>query len=216
MVLKEKVYQAIKERIINGEYKPGEPLNEKEITEELNVSRTPFREAINALDKENLVQIYANRGIFVREFTARDLADNFEIRFLLEPYVSRLVCRCIPKAVVQDLIDRGQAALNGSFQDMLSEDLGYHQTTLRYVDNRQLVDMMVSLYEQNKIQVAMYDHAESGRVSEARKHGAEESIREHLNILEHMLNGDEEGAYQSTQQHLLEAQRRAMTLPVRI
>ena len=45
----------------------GIPLNEKEIIQELQISRTPFREAINALNEENLVQIFPNRGIFVRE-----------------------------------------------------------------------------------------------------------------------------------------------------
>lgn len=69
MVLREKAYRIIKERIIKGEYRPGQPLNEKAIIEELSISRTPFREAIHALNEENLVQVYPNRGIFVREYS---------------------------------------------------------------------------------------------------------------------------------------------------
>ena len=85
VILREKAYRAIKDRIVSGQYRPGQPLNEKEIIQELQISRTPFREAINALNEENLVQIFPNRGIFVRELTLRDVSDGFEIRLLLEP-----------------------------------------------------------------------------------------------------------------------------------
>ena len=127
MVLREKVYQVIKDRIINGQYQPGQPLNEKEITEELQVSRTPFREAINALNEENLVQIFANRGIFVREITAKDLANSFEIRFLLEPYVTRIACLRMPDSVIRNLVERCQNCLATGYRDMLEEDEYYHQ-----------------------------------------------------------------------------------------
>ena len=49
VILREKAYRAIKDRIVSGQYRPGQPLNEKEIIQELQISRTPFREAINAL-----------------------------------------------------------------------------------------------------------------------------------------------------------------------
>ena len=213
MVLREKVYQALKERIISGEYRPGEPLNEKEIIEELKVSRTPFREAINALHQEKLVQIFANRGIFVREITARDLADGFEIRCLLEPYAAKLACRSFSAEAAQKLADRIRAVLGGSYEDMLKEDDRYHREILNRIRNRHLADIMGNLYAQNQMQIAMYDNAMGDTVSETRKAAVEESLREHLDILKCMIRGDEEGAAQATTAHLMGAQQRAMALP---
>ncbi len=211
MVLREKVYQVIKDRIINGQYQPGQPLNEKEITEELQVSRTPFREAINALNEENLVQIFANRGIFVREITAKDLANSFEIRFLLEPYVTRIACLRMPDSVIRNLVERCQNCLATGYRDMLEEDEYYHQTLLQYTDNCQLAKIMRGLYEQNRMQVAMFDAAEKGLVSDRRKEAAVASIQEHLGILTYIAKRDAEGAAQATEAHLIEAQKRVVT-----
>jgi|Cm1ome_4_1110797.scaffolds.fasta_scaffold05600_5 DNA-binding GntR family transcriptional regulator len=211
MVLREKVYQVIKERIVNGQYRPGQPLNEKEIIEELQVSRTPFREAINALNEENLVQIFANRGIFVREITAKDLANSFEIRFLLEPYVTRVACLHMPDAVIRNLVERCQNCLAAGYRDMLREDEYYHQTLLQYIDNRQLTKIMRNLYEQNRMQVAMFDAAEKGLISERRQKAAIASVQEHLGILTHIAKRDADGAAQATEAHLIEAQKRAVT-----
>ena len=213
MVLREKVYRVLRERIISGEYRPGEPLNEKEIIEELQVSRTPFREAINALNQEKLVQIFANRGIFVREITARDLADGFEIRFLLEPYASAQMCRSVPRAELQELMDSSREALNGSYRDMMREDERYHRMLLGHIANRHLADIMSGLYAQNQMQIAMYDNARQGMISDSRKAAVEESLREHLTILDCMVQGDEEGTAQATRTHLEGARRRAMALP---
>ena len=106
MVLREKAYRIIKERIIKGEYRPGQPLNEKAIIEELSISRTPFREAIHALNEENLVQVYPNRGIFVRELTLQDIMDGFDVRYLLEPYVLELAAVRMPGSMVEEMIRR--------------------------------------------------------------------------------------------------------------
>ena len=84
MVLRDKIYNTIKERITSGKYAPGQPLDEKQIIEELRTSRTPFREAINALSEEGLVEVYPYRGIFVRDLSVKDIADGFDIRLLLE------------------------------------------------------------------------------------------------------------------------------------
>lgn len=213
MVLREKVYQVIKQRILQGQYRPGEPLNEKRIIEELHVSRTPFREAINALNEENLVQIFANRGIFVREVTVKDLMDSFEIRYLLEPYVSRLACRYAPREVLRQMESNIKKALTGTYQEMMREDDAFHRTVVKYTDNRQLTKIMTSLYEQNQMQVAMYDQADVERVPDSRRQAVTDSLREHLEIINYMLNNNEEGAVDATQMHLLKAQKRATALP---
>ncbi|MEG2678136.1 MAG: GntR family transcriptional regulator, partial [Oscillospiraceae bacterium] len=65
--LKEKAYAKIKENIISLAYAPGEFLNETQLSEEIGVSRTPVREALNHLEKENLVRVIPKRGVMVSE-----------------------------------------------------------------------------------------------------------------------------------------------------
>ena len=108
MVLRDKIYKTIKERITNGTYAPGQPLDEKKIIEELQTSRTPFREAINALSEEGLVEVYPYRGIFVRDLSVKDIADGFDIRLLLEPRVLELACQRISPAKIDEMIARKQ------------------------------------------------------------------------------------------------------------
>ena len=212
MVLREKVYQVLRERIVNGEYRPGEPLNEKQIIEELQVSRTPFREAVNALSQENLVQIFANRGIFVRDITAKDLADSFEIRYLLEPHVSQLACQHMPDEVIEALISRSEASRGSSYQEMLQADDAFHQSLLEHCDNRQMKDILLRLHDQNKIQISMHDRICAGMVSAERIQEVQTSLCEHIQILEAMKRRDAQAVTETTQMHLVNARKRASRL----
>ena len=214
MVLREKVYQTIKEKILSGEYQCGQPLNEREITQELSVSRTPFREAINALNQENLVQIFDNRGIFVREITAQDISNNFEIRFLLEPFVMQQAALRIPESVIDCLTQEGNAAQQKKYSEMLEVDEHYHRTMLGYMENQFLVDIMENLYDQNRMQRALFDRNNNGIVPEERISAVRKSLQEHQTILDCMRQRDAEGTAEATREHLRRAEDRQRGMPV--
>ena len=74
----------IKRAIFKGKFLPGEKLKESDITEWLEVSRTPIREAFRLLEAERIVKIIPNRGIFVNLITAEELDNFFELRSLLD------------------------------------------------------------------------------------------------------------------------------------
>ncbi len=82
--LSDKVYDHLRNGIIEGRYKTGECLVEMKIAEELQVSRTPVREALKQLELEDLVVSQPNRGVIVKGFTREDYRDVFTIRHLLE------------------------------------------------------------------------------------------------------------------------------------
>src|SRR5690606_40070113 len=82
--LRELVFEAIREAIINGTHKPGERLMEIQLAEELGVSRTPVREAIRKLELEGFVVMVPRQGAYVADITLKDVADVFEIRAALE------------------------------------------------------------------------------------------------------------------------------------
>ena len=88
--LKIKAYNYIKNKIISGVYPPNQKVEESEISNELNFSRTPIREAINTLKDEGWITIIPRKGIFVSEISLKDINDIFQVRETIEPIILRL------------------------------------------------------------------------------------------------------------------------------
>jgi DNA-binding GntR family transcriptional regulator len=86
--VKEHVYQALHEQLMHGNLRPNQRIVEKELTEQLGVSRTPVREALGRLATEGLL-VATRRGYRVPQFTADDIRNQFEVRLLLEPEAAR-------------------------------------------------------------------------------------------------------------------------------
>jgi len=83
------------ERIVAGEYPPGTWLRQSEIAEELEVSPTPVREALNQLVAEGLAQQIPYRGVRVPKLTDEEIADAYVLRLLLEVTTARLAAHNI-------------------------------------------------------------------------------------------------------------------------
>ena len=75
-----RVFQKIREDILNGKYKENDELRENTIGKELGVSRTPVREALRQLELEGLVTIIPNRGAYVTGISQKDIWDIYMIR----------------------------------------------------------------------------------------------------------------------------------------
>ena len=86
--LKDQIYEIIKEDIINQTYQNNTVLNEKKISQELNVSKTPVREALKALEAEGWVEYVPYKGILVKQMSLSDLQDVFRVRKALEVMVT--------------------------------------------------------------------------------------------------------------------------------
>lgn len=101
--LRGRVYNILREDILMGKYRPGENLVELKIGEELNVSRTPVREAIRQLELEGLVESIPNKGATVRGISRKDMEDIFHIRMLLEGLVAKWAVEQITEGEVKEL-----------------------------------------------------------------------------------------------------------------
>ncbi len=86
----EAVYRELRKGIINGEYAPGSHLRLQELAETFDVSLIPVREAIRRLEAERLVETFPNRGAWVAEISAEDVADGFRARILVETEAIRM------------------------------------------------------------------------------------------------------------------------------
>lgn len=83
------VYAELRRRLMSGAFLPGERLREERIANELDVSRTPVRSAIERLINDGLVTREERRGAVVLGWLERDITEAFELRLLLEPYAAR-------------------------------------------------------------------------------------------------------------------------------
>jgi len=88
--LSDRAYYRIRELIVSLALPPGSILNERELMRELGLGRTPVREALRTLAREQLVEVYPRRGIFVSSVDVRDLAGLSEVRLALESAGARL------------------------------------------------------------------------------------------------------------------------------
>jgi DNA-binding GntR family transcriptional regulator len=88
--LSDQAYYRIRELIVTLELAPGSLVSERDLMEQLDLGRTPIREALRALARERLVEVYPRRGMFVSGVDVRDLAGLSEVRLTLEPRAARL------------------------------------------------------------------------------------------------------------------------------
>lgn len=84
----EDVYTTIRLAILDGTLRPGERIVEQQLAERMNVSRTPVREALFKLERENLVA-RMGRGLSVRTYSADEVRDTYDLRAVLEGYAAR-------------------------------------------------------------------------------------------------------------------------------
>lgn len=84
----DEAYEAIRRAILDGTLRPGERIIEQRLAQMLEVSRTPVREALHKLERENLVA-RSGRGMAVQSFTADEVSDIYDLRAHLESYAAR-------------------------------------------------------------------------------------------------------------------------------
>ncbi len=86
----EEAYLRIRELIVSLAMPPGSVVNESRLREDLGIGRTPIREALQRLARENLVRSVPHRGTFVTDVNITDLARITEVRVVLEGHAARL------------------------------------------------------------------------------------------------------------------------------
>ena len=101
--LHDKVAQALRQMLVENRIAPGAKLNERELSEVLNVSRTPLREAIKMLAAEGLVELLPNRGAIAVELTEADVLNTFEVMAGLEAQSGELAALRVTDDELQEI-----------------------------------------------------------------------------------------------------------------
>ena len=101
--LRGRVFQKLRDDILDGKYAEYEELREITIGEEMGVSRTPVREAFRQLELEGLIQIIPNKGAYVTGITAEDVKDIYMMRSKLEGLCARWAVEHITKEQIDEM-----------------------------------------------------------------------------------------------------------------
>lgn len=143
-------YDAIRRRMLAGEFSPGAHLPEEELAAAIGVSRTPVREALRRLHAEGLVEFVANRGAHVASWTDQDLDEIFDLRALLESHGAGLAAtRICPEDVerLRMLAESMEAIGADDLDKVASLNAEFHETVLAAAGNRRLVALLSAVVQ---------------------------------------------------------------------
>ncbi len=156
--LTDTVYRTLKEQILARTFLPGHRLKVDELAEQLGVSRTPLKDALNLLASEGLVEIVPRRGTFVSDVSAADIAEVFEIRRALELLAAETLAERITPdqlaALRAELHALPRAGDHADASEHMRRNLAFHQRFVELAGNRRLIE----LYEELRA------HIQIGRV----------------------------------------------------
>lgn len=176
--LKSKVAAAIRETILYGELVPGQRLVERELCEQLGVSRTVLREAMQHLQAEGIVEMVAYKGIYVASVSRRDAKEIFEVREVLEAYIGREFVKHASEEQIDELAEcihqLRVATDKESSDELLRTKQRIYETLLAGCGNAIVADMHTQL--NNRMAILR-------RTSLSRPGRRQESVRELEQIL---------------------------------
>ncbi len=189
------VYQKLKEDIIKGKYEPGSVFVEKDYAAELNVSRTPVREAVLRLANEGYINIIPRKGTLISSISFEDIKSIYEYRMILEPEsILLLKDKKIDMKWIDDWIDKFSSENEDS---NLSEDddKKFHVELAKITGNKYIYCQVESIMDKcSRIRIL------SNFESSARY---QESLNEHIEILKYLKNKDVSKASEMMKVHLI-------------
>ena len=195
--LHDEVAAKLRERIFAGELAPGSFIDEPALCSELEISRTPLREALKVLTAEGLLRHEPRRGCFVSQITERDLDEIFPVIALLE---GRCAFEAASNATDADLaaLDQLHERLQRSarakrINEYYETNFAIHEAIILLANNRWLAQVIGDLRKIVKLARLQQLHA-PGRL--------EQSLSEHMAVYAALKAHDAEGAEAAMRTHL--------------
>ncbi|MCL7749232.1 GntR family transcriptional regulator [Halalkalibacter alkaliphilus] len=194
------VYESVKKALLNGEFKPGQRVIERELCESLEVSRTPVREALNRLVMEGLLENQAYKGILVPRLNVKSITDLVEVREVMEGLAARKAAENITKEGIKKL----RAILDDSYKAMEDDNIRelvhindeLHNTIVEISDNQ---------FVKETLQRLKYRIILARSTSLAVPFRPEDTIKEHIEIINAIEQKDSESAEIKAKQHIINA-----------
>jgi DNA-binding GntR family transcriptional regulator len=175
---------------------PGSVVEEARLREELEIGRTPIREALQRLALENLVRSIPHRGTFVTDVNITDLARITEVRVVLESHAAKLAAERITpadRAPIQELLDALEAGGATDQRELMRLDQRIHRQIYRAARNSFLENTLERYLNLSlRLWYLVLDHEVRLR----------EAVVEHVELLRAVLAGDGSRAEDSMRRHV--------------
>jgi len=203
--LRELAYAQIKQRIISCEYRPGDAINEAQLTAALGIGRTPIHQALHRLEVEGMVTIMPRKGVMVTALSLNDVLDMIEVRVSNEQLCIKLAVERATDADIQsmrDILDCTPALLaKHDVPGLMSLDLQFHMSISAAAHNRVLAELLRNLHEKQ---------ARFWFLTLSENHHSERIYHEHLQILEALEQRDGSAAVNAIHHHIDDFRRAIM------
>jgi DNA-binding GntR family transcriptional regulator len=195
----EVVYKSLKNAIVNGDLKPGQRLVEQKLSDKMQVSRVPVREAIKRLEQYGFVARLPVRGIIVRKVSEEDVNEAFGIRSALESYAAYQACEHVDDemiAALENSIESSFRALKkGDLEKVMELNIQFHEMIYRAAKSEMLYKLIHTFIDY----IARYRKpllsSETNAIA---------SLEGHKAMVEAMRRGDKENVERIVKSHILQ------------
>ncbi len=201
--LRDQTYYQLRKAILAGPIRPGTVFVQEQLAEQLGISRTPVRDALDRLASEGLVIRSPGGRIHVAPFSLEELNEKYAVRQALETLALRLAAPNLPgqpmlrlKALVEEM---RQAIAENHWQRVIQAGAAFHETIFIACGNTYLRQLLTTLNES----IRRYRHAAIDMPGRAA-----ETLREHELIAEHLAASDIPAAEGAMEEHIARSQQR--------
>lgn len=193
-------------RILGGELKPGQRINEPDVAARLGVSRVPVREALRELESSGLVAARKHAGVFVRELSAREVADLYDLRAGLDAHAGQRAARLPAPAraglcavLEEHTAAMREAAARHRVQDYYAANLAFHWALVEAAGNQALAAHYRAVVQQ--LHLSRLRNLSSPA-------GMQASMAEHAQIVDALAAADAARCAQLMAEHVTASHRR--------
>ena len=188
------VLDTIRRRILTGEFRPGQKINESEIAVNLGISRSPVREAFRILERDGLITTLPRKGSYITDISLKDLEELFEIRKILECFALDCIKKRAKKS--QEKIQSMTEELDRNLlkkHDPFIVISGFHYNLVELSNNSRLIELYKILEVSLRRYWLIY-HSENGQ--------RDISFEHHQEILNILKKGDYAGTKKLLKKHI--------------
>jgi len=201
-LLKDKAYIAIKQGILEGVYKPGVILSEKTLVEDLGMSKTPIKSAIDRLESEGFVVVSSNRGMVIQDISIDRINDIYSLRIALEAYNCELIYERVTdtdlKKLEENLEEASKYIAKQDVKKFAELDHQFHLIICDIAGNKEIKNILLNYNDHLYLITLKHLNKEPERMHKFHE--------DHLNLLEELRKHDK-SCIESMKAHLDSSRR---------
>lgn len=196
--LADEVYDQLVEAIMNQDIRKDDRLVQEKLAAELQISRTPVREALMRLEKEGVLEVANSGGFRLSHMNEDEVLQLYQARAAIEGQAARILCARADQEIfdaLRDLITREEDLSNPNTRAYFSANRNIHRAFVAEAGNRFLLEMFDMIWGKA---MAFHLFASIENVS------LEKSLGNHLSLVDVLASGDKTAALESFTDHIQE------------